>query len=66
MRFFINTEFQSVNEAAQDLIDAGWSFVIEDEEVIFNEPVELEDVQPFGIICVEENLPFYDLDQFND
>jgi hypothetical protein len=54
MQYFINTSNHSAEETIQDLIDADWQFVIDENtnEIFFNEPVEDYEMQPFGIICV--------------
>ncbi len=54
MQYFINTSNHSAEEIIQNLIDKGWQFVIDKDadEIIFNEPVEDYEMQPFGIICV--------------
>jgi hypothetical protein len=53
-QYFINTSNHSAEKAIQDLINAGWQFVIDKNtnEIFFNEPVENYEMQPFGIICV--------------
>jgi hypothetical protein len=54
MQYFINTSNHSAEETIQDLIDADWQLVIDENtnEIFFNEPVEDYEMQPFGIICV--------------
>lgn len=52
MRYFIDTTVQDINNTADDLIEAGFQFVLDGAEIFFEEPVEEEDLAPFNIHCI--------------
>jgi hypothetical protein len=54
MTYFIDTIAQDIPNTADDLIEAGFQFVLEGVQVFFNDDVTEEDLKPFNIICVKD------------
>jgi hypothetical protein len=52
MRYFIDYKIQNVEATADDLLEAGFKFILNGREVIFRDAVTLEDLEPFNIISI--------------
>lgn len=52
MCYFIDTTVQDLDNTVEDLIEAGFQFVLDGTEIFFEEPVEEEDLAPFNIYCI--------------
>lgn len=52
MRYFIDTTVQGIDNTADDLIEAGFQFILDGPEIFFEEPVKEEDLASFNIRCI--------------